>query len=151
MRKSFWDWAAQSPLVVVPLACFGVALAFVPLERTYANFRVFLFPISAEEAATKLGMLAKFPIDLALYTSYAIGILADEYNARNPDAFRDNLPVAESDFRHWAQTCRKAKDLLKLTQAKISHEMQQRCDAGFPQPSDIAEVVARIQTLAADT
>jgi len=116
------------------------------IALNYANFRTLLTPIHASEARGQFHKLAKFPIQLGISVSYAVGILADEYNPRNSDVFRDDLPIGEREFKHWANICRQARDLIKVAQAQIADTMNKCYNTAFPMPSDLVDIEKRIQT-----
>jgi hypothetical protein len=118
----------------------------VPL--TYANFRVFLSPVSQEEAAARIRALAKFPIDLGLSVSSAIGTLASEHGPHNSKVVRDDMPINEEDFRHWAKLFQDAEAMLKVAQTQIAVVMHERYGAEFPISTDIAEAARRVHSLA---
>lgn len=116
----------------------------------YANFRHFFSPIPPNEARDQFHRLANFPIPLGISVSYAVGFLADDYNPRNASIFRDDLPISGSDFKHWADNCRQARDLIKVAQAQIANTMNSQHKTSFPLPSDLADVARRVHAVVAE-
>jgi hypothetical protein len=119
------------------------------MPLNYENFRVFLMPISSEEAASKFHLLAKFPIQLALSVSSALQTLSSAYSPQNPSVFRDDTPLSAIDFDFWANTCRDAQALFRVAQSQIAYTMHKEFGADLPISTDIKEAGKRFQSLAA--
>lgn len=120
------------------------------VSLNYANFRHYLAPVLPDEAREQFRRLSRFPIQLGISVSYALGLLADEYSPRNANVFRDDLPLGESDFRHWADMCRQARDLIKVAQAQIANTMNKQYGTSFPMPGDLADIARRVRAVIAE-